>query len=362
MLRLLPLALLLPLVACGGNTDYRPFARGADFDLYAVVDSAQFLGPIGEAVQQGPGGLVRTLPAAENRYDVIPANITTEERWEDVRSNKNLVVAAPFTDSTFEASIVRAFFSDAARQELAANQSGAAVVRRDVWRRGQTVVFATGPDEEAVANALLQSDESIDRGLERGTRAILQRDMFDRGRQPELEDTLMARYGFAVNMQHDYFIVPDTGPDVVWLRRVLTDTWRSILIYQDDDFDPSRLTPEFARALRDSLTAEHVEGSRGGAVRIDDRLPFEVTEVDFQGRYAIEMRGVWAMFHETDDGRSFASMAGPFVTYVFYDETQQHLYLIDGMVFAPNNPKLPFLRQVEVIAQTFRTADEVPAS
>jgi hypothetical protein len=361
MLRLALLALVLPLAACGGNSDYRPFARGADFDLYAVVDSAQFEGTIGEAVRQGPGGLVRTLPAAENRYSVVPANIRTEEGWEDVRTNKNLIIAAPFTDSTFEASVVRAFFSDDVRARLRENGAGAAVVRHDVWRRGQTVVFATGPDEEAVAQALLESDDSVDRGLERGTRAILMRDMFDRGRQPELEDTLMANHGFAVNMQHDYFIAR-SEPGFVWLRRVLTDTWRSVFVYYEDDVDPLQITPAYARALRDSLTAVHVEGSRGGFVQIDDRLPFEASEVEFQGRYAIELRGVWAMFGTTDDGRRFASMAGPFVTYVFYDEGQRRLYLIDGMVFAPNNPKLPFLRQVEVIAQTFRTADGTRAS
>ncbi len=363
MLRLTaPLLLLFALSACTGDRDFRPFAKGNDTDLYAVVDSIGWNGLIGDAVRETAGGTVRTLPAPENRYTTVAGAVDTEERWEEVRSNKNIVVAAPFSDSTFEASIVRAFFSDAVRSELQQSGQGAVVVRSDVWRRGQTVVFATGPTEQSVADALRQSDDRIDRGLERGTRAIMQLDMFDRGRQQNLEDTLMARHDFAVNVQHDFFIVPDTGPNFVWLRRVLTNTWRNVFVYYEDDFDPSRLTPEFARSLRDSLTAVHMQGSQGGQIEVDERLPFEAGEVDFNGRYAVELRGVWAMFSETADGRRFPTMAGPFVTYVFYDEDQRRLYLIDGMVFAPNNPKLPFLRQVEVIAQTFRTAQPAPPS
>jgi hypothetical protein len=357
---LLAFVLALPLAACGGDRDFRPFAKGNDTEVYAVVDSTDWNGAIGEAVRETAGGVVRTLPAPEDRYQVVPGAIDTEARWEEVRANKNLVVAASFADSTFEASILRAYFSDDVRSQLAASGEGAVVVRPDVWRRGQTVVFATGPTDEAVAQALRARDDSIDRGLERGTRAIMQRDMFDRGRQTNLEDTLMQNYDFAVNVQHDFFIAR-SDPDFVWLRRVLTNTWRSVFVHYQEGFDPSRLTPEFARGLRDSLTAVHMEGTQGGFIQVDDRLPFEVAEVDFNGRYALEMRGVWAMMSETDDGRRFATMAGPFVSYVFYDEAQDRLYLIDGMVFAPNNPKLPFLRQVEVIAQTFRTrAEQAP--
>ena len=37
----------------------------------------------------------------------------------------------------------------------------------------------------------------------------------------------------------------------------------------------------------------------------------------------------------------------------------RRLYLIDGMIFAPNFSKREFLRQMEVIAHTFRTKEEV---
>jgi hypothetical protein len=48
---------------------------------------------------------------------------------------------------------------------------------------------------------------------------------------------------------------------------------------------------------------------------------------------------------------------GPFVNYTFYDQTTDRVYMLDGSVFAPDNDKLDLLRQMEVMARTFRTTE-----
>jgi hypothetical protein len=55
-------------------------------------------------------------------------------------------------------------------------------------------------------------------------------------------------------------------------------------------------------------------------------------------------------------------MGGPFVNYAFYDQPSDRVYFIDGSVFAPTYDKLQFIRQMEVIARTFRTREEKNAS
>jgi hypothetical protein len=54
-------------------------------------------------------------------------------------------------------------------------------------------------------------------------------------------------------------------------------------------------------------------------------------------------------------------MGGPFVMYTFYDQATGRIYMIDGMVFAPGFDKREFLRQLEVIAHTFRTRRDAEA-
>lgn len=61
-----------------------------------------------------------------------------------------------------------------------------------------------------------------------------------------------------------------------------------------------------------------------------------------------------------DDGEIVPyGMGGPFITYGFYDEASGRNYLIDGMVFAPNFNKREFIRQLEVIAYSFRTRKDL---
>ena len=66
---------------------------------------------------------------------------------------------------------------------------------------------------------------------------------------------------------------------------------------------------------------------------------------------AIQLTGVWQNDRETRPA------GGPFRSYGFYDLNTQRLYLVDMAVFAPGKKKLPYLRQLDVMAQTFKTRE-----
>ena len=82
-----------------------------------------------------------------------------------------------------------------------------------------------------------------------------------------------------------------------------------------------KLTTNWMATTRDSLTQHYIGGTSGGWIEIDRRRPITVGEVNFNDRYAIELRGLWHMVGQ-EDGRKFPfGMGGPFLTYAFYDET-----------------------------------------
>ncbi len=168
----------------------------------------------------------------------------------------------------------------------------------------------------------------------------------------------MENHHFAVHAQHDYVVAMDTS-NFIWLRRTLSDTWRSFFIYYEENADPSKLSPEWIYNARDALTQRFVQGTSGGWIEIDRKRPLESEEINFKDRYAYETRGLWHMVGEENGEKIQFGMGGAFLTYAFYDQASARLYLIDGMVFAPNFPKREFLRQLEVIAYTFRTRQEV---
>lgn len=351
--RLSPLlAVLIGLIAIGcGEVDYRPSAIGNDSEIVIVTDDEYWRGEIGDALRETLSDYVETLPAPEREFELRRMNM--QSSFEDIRQHKNVVFVAPYTDS----SAVGRFLRSRLPENAEGAQEGLAVHREDLWRRNQMIVYMTAATPDALVQTIRDNGEDILYLFNRITRKRVTEDIFEKGRQRNIEEHLMEKHSFAVNVQHDFRIAIDTT-NFVWLRRILSDTWRSIFVYYIEDANPAVLSPEWIYATRDSLTKQWVQGNAGGFVKIDrpPRRPLETELVNFLDRYGFETRGLWQMVGEREDGSLFQFGAGgPFVTYTFYDEPSGRIYMIDGMVFAPGYEKRDFLRHMEAIAYTFRT-------
>lgn len=352
--------LVLALTGCGNSdADYRPLAIGKEGTITVVIDSTKWRGPVGDALRNTIGAYVGTLPAPEPLFDLRPVTLASPAQLEELRQQKNVVFVAVLADSTNESTYLRNVFA-AEAQEAIRNGQAAVVARQNLWRRGQQVYYVAGQTDEQTAEAILAHGPAMRRTFNEITRVRTQAEMFSRGRQTHIEDTLMARHGFAVNVQHDYRIATDTT-GFVWLRRLLSDTWRGLFVHYIENANPDVLTPEWIYATRDSLTKQYMLGNVRGWVEIDRRRPLETENIGFLGRFGYETRGLWHMAERDENGDLIleAGGGGPFLTYTFYDEPSRRIYMIDGMVFAPGFDKREFLRQLEVIAHTFRTRHEV---
>jgi hypothetical protein len=343
-----------------GEADYRPEAIGREGEITVVVDSARWHDAVGDALRDEIGAYIMTLPMPEPSFQINTRTLGRD--FEQVQRHKNVVIAAPLSDTTSVAQYLRNRVPEGA-EGVIGEQGGAIIPRRDLWRRNQMVVYVMANSAEDLAETIRRRGDDIRYHFNEITRVRTARDMFQRGRQPEIEEQLMEKHGFAINAQHDYFTAIDTT-DFVWLRRVLSDTWRSLWVHYIDNASPALLTPEWIYETRDAVTRRWVQGNLGDFVQIDYRLPHETENINFRDRYGYETRGVWYMVGEDENGqlRQQMAMGGPFVNYTFYDEASGRIYMIDGMVFAPEYPKREFLRQMEAIAYTFRTRNEVEAT
>ena len=361
-------ALLVPLVAFGVlacEGDYRPEAVGPEGEVTIVMDSTSWKGDLGEALRTSIGPYIETLPTPERYFDLRQLDLTDERTYDTIKQRKNVIFVAPLSDSTNEANFLRRRFSDDARQAVL-DGSPAVIARPNLWRRNQRVFFITAATSDALTEALQSRGEEVRQTFKQITLDRMKEEMFEKARQFNLEDTLMQRHDFAVNVQHDYQIAIDSTTEdtgFIWMRRVLADSRRELFFYYIDNASASQITPEWVYATRDSLTRRYLQGNMGGFVKIDQRRPLNTEQVSFMDRYAYETRGLWYMVQPIpqDDGSTelmAAGGGGPFLTYTFYDQATDRIYLIDGSVFAPRYDKRPFLRQMEVIARTFRTEAE----
>jgi hypothetical protein len=354
------LVITLSLSGCG-DLSYRPAAVGKTGEVVVVVDSLLWLGPAGDALRSELGRDIETLPAPEPLFDLTHEMIGSQSAFDRISARRTIVFAAALSDTTTEANFVRSVFSEDARRVIETG-TGVFVDREDTWRRNQRVIYLAAPDVDELVSIARRSGSEIRDILGEHERRYLEAEMFESGRQFNLEDTLLVRHDFRVKVQHDYLIAADTT-DFVWLRRILPDSWRSLFVYYEEYADPIDLTPEWIYRTRDSLGQEYLLGNVGGYINVDYRRPLEARNIDFLDRYGFEVRGLWHMIGPDDSGEIVPyGMGGPFLTYAFYDQDSGRIYLIDGMVFAPGFRKREFLRQLEVIAHTFRSRTDVDAA
>ena len=356
---LLATTLLAGCSAIGG--DFRPDADGQEGQITVVIDSAHWAGAVGDSLRATLEAPIVTLPSREPHFALEPVHLTGQKALEMAQTRRNVLFVGAIGDTlSNEGRWLYHRLDDEARGSILAGTS-AMIARSDEWRRRQQVYYAVAGTPEALAVAISENSEDLIYAFNLATRRRMYREMFDIGRQRDQEAYLMERHNFAVNVQHDYVIATDTS-NFVWLRRILSDTWRSLFVYYQERMDPTSLIPENVLLLRDALTRQHMEGTEGGILEVVLTQPITVDSIDFRGRFGYEIRGLWEMVGEEGGRRFQYGQGGGFVTYAFYDVPSGRLYVIDGMLYAPGYPKREFLRQLEVIAYTFRTAQDVAAA
>ncbi|HLT45893.1 MAG TPA: DUF4837 family protein [Rubricoccaceae bacterium] len=361
--RLLPalaLGLALGLAACDEPLHpHVPNAVGDPGEVVVVTDSMTWAGPVGEALRATLG---RSIAPPLNIADFqLRRRELTSEGFDLLRRQRHVIFAAALDDTSAVARFLEARLDSAGARLVREGRGAFVVPRRDVWATGQIVVLAAAGSDSLLADAFRQHADTLRTLFTGATLARLHEDMFSRQRQTAVEDSLLDAHGFTVNVQHDYFVSQDTTAapaglpgHYVRLRRVLSDTWRDLWVYYEDGAAAERLDTAYVEHVTDRLLETFVRGGYDSSfVRIDRARPIRTDSVVLAGRPARETRGLWRM---TED-----FMGGPFVRYSFYDPAQRRLYVVFGMVYAPQHRfsgnKREFLRQLEVIARTFRTAD-----
>ncbi len=326
------------------------------------MDSSFWTGATGEALRENVAPWVQTLPVSERSFQLRHLELTSEQTFQRIKDVKNVIIAASLSDSTNETSFLRRRLSDKAEQAILDGQT-AVVSKPNLWRRSQRIYYVAAATPEALAQTFQEQGSQVRETFKDITLKRVRRRMYENGRNRALEDSLMKRHGFAVNLQPSFQIAADTttaSEGFVWLRRLLAQTRREFFLYYAEDVSPDQITPEWIYATHDSLTRKHLRGNVQGFVQIDYRRPLKTQQVTFLDRYGYETRGLWYMVTPVEGGEDVRPVGGggPFINYTFYDQATDRVYMLDGSIFGPDFDKMGFLRQMEVMARTFRTAEE----
>ena len=213
----------------------------------------------------------------------------------------------------------------------------------NVWASPQVYVTIKGNNADSTIALFKQyQDEIIEKLYENDLKRLQAFNI--KNNSPKIEKIIKEKFGISLTIPQQYFIAREE-PDFLWLRYRTVRNDRFIMIFKNDTL---LLSKEQLVKTRNQMTKNYIPGAIRGAYPIlSDIYEYpEYREIAIKSKKGIEMRGLWESVGD--------NMGGPFYSFSFINSDQTATITIDGFVYAPEEDKRDYLREVESIVKSLR--------
>lgn len=310
------------IVSCGDektkNNKILPDSSGNINDVSVVVDNEMWEGSVGEAIRGTLATIVDGLPQDEPMFDMsqIPPSVFTGF----VTKNRTIL-----------------------KVEL--KEKTTVSILDDVYARPQKVVLVTGPNKEAIANAITTNalkivDAFKSEELKEKQRRISLSLFNDKPLRDKLGVSLKFPTAYRIAKQDDSFF---------WIRKDIKTGSMNLMLYQlpYDAVKRSDSVVNTIIKIRDSIGKKYIPGPVEGSYMATENAytPFHFETV-LNNKPTLETKGLWDVKN--------AFMSGPFINYTVEDKANNRWVVIEGFVFAPSIEKRDYMFELEAIIRSVK--------
>jgi len=323
-------------------------AKGFEDEIFVIADSLEFIG-----FQESLAGTFEReiyTPQPEKLFTlkrISPAAI------EIYKNRKNIIIVAPLNSGSQTSDFIKAIVDSSVEAKLGSD-SGFIAYKYNLWAKNQLIAVISAPTAQEVEYKILQNSDNLLYAYQKISDERLYQNLYNpHYEQLNVEGKFLKNYGWTIYVQADFKIAFDKSEDnFVWLRRSPgSDMERWIFIHWIDNASPEYLNQDSIKVIRNRITKKFYRTRDDTSYVVVAEDYFTVDEVNFNSRYAFFTQGLWEL--------NVKGMGGPFVNYMFFDETKNRIYMIDGSIYAPKYYKRNLIQQVDVTLQSFRTETEL---
>lgn len=161
---------------------------------------------------------------------------------------------------------------------------------------------------------------------------------------PVIEKKIKEKFGISMTVPDGYFVGREEE-DFLWLCFRTPKNDRFVMIYRSPMYT---LTTENIVAERDRITKAYIQGAVAGAYPVVADIEGYPLMKKLRIRYhdGVELRGLWASVRD--------KMGGPFYSFTQVAPDSTSVITIDGFVYAPQEKKRDYLREVEAIVKSIQ--------
>ena len=215
-------------------------------------------------------------------------------------------------------------------------------VDENVFSLGQVVAIIKGNSDDISSSLKLKSDWLFDQFDNRYLKRISEH-LYEINEQTDISEDLFKRYGWTVRVPHDFMIVQEDRPaNFVKLGRDYPRRW--FTVHWIDNQVGSELHRNSLKSKIKNMAKRFFSDYQ--FIESTD-LPWTINKINIDNREMWRIEGRW----ETKSAN--ASGGGPFISYIFFDDSSKRIFHINMLIFNPGGKKLKFLREMESMVRTF---------
>lgn len=334
-----------------------PYASGHAGDVFLVMDSLQWRGPLGRSLDSLFSADMPGLPRTESIFKF---------RWLNPRKfnfvlkqSRNIILVMTLDQKTEGSRIVRKLFTEESINQIKSNPNQFVSTAENQFARGQQIMYLYSNEERDLIKYVQNHGAQLVDFFNQKERQRLTQSLFKAGQVVGVSE--MLKKDFQCDLKAPFgYKVADKKSNFVWLRQINPRDDKNIFIARKPYTSANDFTKENLIRFRDEICSTYLfedPDQPDSYLLTETKVPFipvTADTVSFNKHFAVELRGLWRT--------NTLGMGGPFNGYALVDEATQQFYYIEGFTFSPGKDQRETMRELETILYTFRTSNEIAPS
>jgi hypothetical protein len=222
--------------------------------------------------------------------------------------------------------------------------SNSLTIERNVWSSPQVHVYFRGNDVDSLMLLFTDNENDIVKALYDNDLKRVQY-YASSNNDAYIEKKIKEKFDIRITIPGTYNIACEEE-DFMWLRFKTVKNDRFIIIYKTPGSD---LSKQGLIDARNAVTQAYIPGAVKGAYPVVAEmppLPLYNDQITVGTITGAELRGLWESVGD--------KMGGPFYNFSFLDKTGENVISIGGFVYAPEEEKRDYLREVEAVVKSVK--------
>ena len=338
---------------CESDSQDLPYATGVSGDIFLVMDSVQWRGPLGRTLDSIFSAEMPGLPRAESIFKL---------RWIDPRKlnyvlkrSRNLIFVMTLDKKGEGAQIVKKLFTPESIEKIKSNSPQFSMMNDNVFAKNQLIMYLFGKDEKTLLKNIRVNQTRLVEYFNEKERQRLTAALFKGGGVKGIRETINKDFQCDFKAPFGYKIA-DKNKDFIWLRQINPRDDKDIFIARKPFSSMEDFKKENILHFRDQVCEKYLFGDpdRPDSYLMTETrnyIPIQSDTVNFNGNFAMRVRG---LFRSND-----YLLGGPFTGFAIVDEGTRQFYYIEGFTISPRVDQREIMRELETILYSFKTSPEL---